>query len=101
MVPFPKTSQAKPTRGAKLFLSCAPQAAHWTLIGDLHGAVANLVEQRAAGSKVEVRVQRWVGVVLHTVVLPAHAQVQGQALGCFPRILQVEVAIVVAVVAAE
>ncbi len=78
-----------------------PQSAHGTLVGDLDRAIADLLVNIGSGSQIEVGIQARVGVVLHTVVLPTKAEIQGQPWSYLPGVLSVKRAVVVAVVAAE
>src|SRR5208337_775013 len=82
----------------KVVLVLYPKSPDGPLVGDLHAAAAYLVVDGGTRPQIEVGIQSGIGVVRHPVVLPGQAQVQGQARGHLPRILNVERAIVVAVV---
>src|SRR5207248_294514 len=64
-------------------------------------SIAQLVEDRTAGSKDEIRLQTRIFVVLHTVDLISSTKVESQTRAYFPGILSVKGIIVVAVTAAE
>ena len=76
-MPSPKISQAKPTRGAQLFLSCAHNPPSGLWFGDQYRSVAELVEQGGTRAEVEVRIQRWVGSCAALRSTPSEGQDSG------------------------
>src|SRR5882762_4459422 len=72
-----------------------------TIPGQFNSSVANLIENGSARTHNEVGVERWIGIVLHAVVLPAETRVERETGYDLPGILYIPRPVVVAVVAVE
>src|SRR5580658_1718873 len=77
-----------------------PEAARRTLIGDFDLPTADLLLKPTSRSEIEVRVEVGFVIVLHAIVLPASAVVQGQPGGDLVAILAVNGPVVVSIAAA-
>src|SRR4030095_2807700 len=63
--------------------------------------VCNLLEAIGAFTRIEIRVERLIGVVLRSIVLVAHSQVEREPGLNLPRIVEVAVPLVIAIAPAE